>query len=535
MKKSTIASLTTALFLALLVAACGGGGGGDPIIGDPINGGPPTEVNAFIRTYDLGGDDWGRSVAVLSDGYLLSGESNRPDPDSVDYQMTLLRTDLSGNRQAASYFGNDLLDEAWAMAVDESNDRVWLAGFLGEGLSNEFVIGTPYLVQSNLAGDLQGEWFFEGQGFRNQFQAVMPTSDGGLILCGQSDAAPWATSQGQIVMYVVKLDGDGNVDPNFTTSVNDDTFDGKGFGGPGWQDCWAVVENDDGYLLAGYTDSFEDEFGDGYLVQIDFGGNLLWQDTIGFPGSYDEIYDLIRIPGSQNDGYIAAGYTEFEDALGDMYLVKFRYNELAGGIDIDWELIIGGNDWDEARAVSTTHDNNFAVAGFSYSYSGDEADAYLINLDSNGNILWERLYGGIGSAHAMSVAQTPDGGFLMGGDIDPGDQLLDMMLIKTDAQGRVPPVSKPFASIVLNEGTSFNFPAGDNFTAVCTTPGEPRSLSFQAIDLPQGLAINSSTGLISGTLPQVSSSHTFPITIIATDTEGWSTAETLFLTVNDTN
>lgn len=492
-----------------------------------------TVVNAFMRVFEEAGNQFGRPVAELADRYLLAGESNQDKVDPDDYDMLLVRTDKTGANVTQSTFGGSGLDETWAMAVDTNN--IWLAGFLGEENlePSDLITGDAYLIQSNLNGIQENDWVFGGIEL-DQFQAIKRTSDGGVLLCGYSDSPPWASVQGQSVMYVVKLDSLGDTDFEVgISSANPANL---------IHDCWAIEEldNQQGYLLAGFSgralepDPTDPDFfeivGNGFLVQIDLEGTKISEWANGAEDTYTEFYALASAGDSC---YAAAGYTEQNDLFGDVYVVKFCPDEAE---PFAWERTIGGTDWDEARAIQLTSDDGFIVGGFSYSYSGDDGDALLIKLNAAGTQQWQKIYGGIGSAEGWSTIQTSDGGFLVGGDIILADSdNLDMMLIKTNELGQVPPISKPFPPFSNNESSTFTLQTSSNFTAASITPGQPRTLSYRAIGLPQGLSISTTTGLISGTLPQVTADRTFPIAIIATDSQGMSAAETLLLTIRNVN
>jgi len=189
--------------------------------------------------------------------------------------------------------------------------------------------------------------------------------------------------------------------------------------------------------------------------------------------------------------------------------------------------------------VQPTTDGNYILGGFSYSFGdGINAHAYMVKVAADGSsILWEKTYGMIGSAEGWSVIQTSDGGFLMGGDIIlDGFSDLDWMLIKTDPEGNVPPLSSSFpAAFEQNEGSNLSINTSGNFDLVQGEPGATLPLTFTAIGLPPGISINPTTGLISGTLPTLTADTVYRITVIATDPEGLSAAETLTLTVRNTN
>jgi len=100
----------------------------------------------------------------------------------------------------------------------------------------------------------------------------------------------------------------------------------------------------------------------------------------------------------------------------DFFVVKLR----ATGA-LQWNKCFGGSGDDEATAVDTTTDGGYIIAGFTRSYDGDVTgshgyyDYWIIKLDSLGNLIWERTYGGTGDDKANSIATTIDGGYIVAG------------------------------------------------------------------------------------------------------------------------
>ena len=66
-----------------------------------------------------------------------------------------------------------------------------------------------------------------------------------------------------------------------------------------------------------------------------------------------------------------------------------------------------------ARSIQQTSDGGFVVAGQTSSPSG--GDFLVMKLDSDGNIVWQKAYGGLADDLAHSIRQTIDGGFIVAG------------------------------------------------------------------------------------------------------------------------
>ncbi|MDO3376964.1 PKD domain-containing protein [Geoalkalibacter halelectricus] len=493
-----------------------------------------TAIPAFFRTYGGAGFEEARAIAVLPDGYLIAGESDSPGiSQSGNWDLTVFRTDLAGRVIDTLVFGDEGLDETWAMALDPTGTHIALAGYTTSLNGDD-----AFIIEASLeSGEEVFDWFFEGENF-DMAQAVIYTSDGGLLACGYSESADFGP--GGSAIFAAKISEDGQ----------NQFF--RGFVEDGYIDCWAVAETAQGYYLAGVNDALAPSNGHAYLLRIDkTTGEFQWQEFFGTEDAFDEFFALTptRSAGLEDGGLMAVGYTEsFEaDLFGGMYLVK-----LPPGFDGDAppapvEKALVREFCSEGRGVEQI-EGGFIVGGFA-DFSGNfcvqnedlvDADAYLVKVDANLNVIWERLYGGIDRSLARAVKQTADGGFLLGGDTNafgPGSRA--MLLIKTDAEGRVPPiVLQPLSPVTQNAGTPVNISTQDSFAMVEHAVDQldflERELSFSAIGLPEGLSINVETGVISGTL--AAPAGVYPITVIAKDHPddalALSAAATFTLTVN---
>ena len=79
----------------------------------------------------------------------------------------------------------------------------------------------------------------------------------------------------------------------------------------------------------------------------------------------------------------------------------------------------------------------FIVTGYSGSF-GAGVDAWVLNLDAEGNILWQKIYGSNGSEWARSIQRTSDGGYVMSGKTTSfGAGLGDVWVLKLDSNGDI--------------------------------------------------------------------------------------------------
>jgi hypothetical protein len=101
-----------------------------------------------------------------------------------------------------------------------------------------------------------------------------------------------------------------------------------------------------------------------------------------------------------------------------------------------WSIVIGGAGWDGAYSIGLTSDGGYIVAGGTDSYGSGGVDAWLIRIDSSGQLLWNKTYGGAGDDEAYSVQQTSDGGYVFSGQTSFYD-FRGPWIVKVDPNGNI--------------------------------------------------------------------------------------------------
>ena len=85
-------------------------------------------------------------------------------------------------------------------------------------------------------------------------------------------------------------------------------------------------------------------------------------------------------------------------------------------IAYQWQKAYGGSLNDGAYSISTTNDGGTIVGGYSYSgISGIKTesayglgDYWVLKLDADGNVEWQKTYGGSGLDVLVQAVQTAD-------------------------------------------------------------------------------------------------------------------------------
>jgi gliding motility-associated-like protein len=171
---------------------------------------------------------------------------------------------------------------------------------------------------------------------------------------------------------------------------------------------------------------------------------LAWDKTLG-GGSWDELNGLLALP----DGIIAAGSSRSgtSDLSWNFLIVKLDFDG-----NVLWQRRYGGNEDDRLWNIIPTADGGFLAGGSSFSgASGDKTkpsqgdrDVWILKLDKQGQLLWEKAWGGLYRDELYSMLEIPGGGYLLGcisqsdagGDkTEPSRGDVDFWLIRTDNQG----------------------------------------------------------------------------------------------------
>jgi len=194
----------------------------------------------------------------------------------------------------------------------------------------------------------------------------------------------------------------------------------------------AKQTSDNGYIIVGYTyidfyDSTRNK--DVIIVKTDSSGIEQWRRYFG--GAMDDFASSVK-QDNQGNYLISATTNSFGvGSESNMYLIKL---DSIG--DSLWTRTYGGN-WEEtAEGLWPTNDGGCILVGQSNSFSNGDLNGYIVKTDINGDTLWTKKYGGIGIETINSVQQTFDNGYVMSGytnSIGVGD--FDMVLLKTDSIG----------------------------------------------------------------------------------------------------
>jgi hypothetical protein len=275
--------------------------------------------------------------------------------------------------------------------------------------------GDYWLVKLGSGGNLEWQKSLGGKN-ADYGQFVEQTTDGGYLIAGYSNSNNGDVSEHHAGndYWVVKTDAEGNIEWE------------KSLGGSGNDFAYEAMQtSDEGYIVCGKAFShtgdvtFNHGSGDAWIVKLKKNGSIQWQNCYG--GSLDDGANSIR--QTSDGGYIAAGATSSQDGdvtglhgNNDFWIIKL---DSAG--TLQWQKCLGGSAQDEAFSVRQTADGGYIAAGLSGSSDGDvelnygDFDYWIVKLDAEGIIQWQRSLGGESDDIAVSIRQTADEKYIVAG------------------------------------------------------------------------------------------------------------------------
>jgi len=308
----------------------------------------------WSRTYNLGLNDWGRSLKQTSDGGFIIAGMTEVSPQIFD--PFLIKTDSEGIMQWYRQYDYGFGDDDRGHAVWQTSDGGYIIAGQTWLIHGSFGNYDMYVVKTDMNGNVQWKkvFYWENEG-ADVALAVQQLSDGGYIIGGFTQSSSWAS-------YIIRTDSLGN-------AIWSNIYPGS------WQsECYDIqATSDGGFILTGTETSFTTD-GDLLIIKLDANGNLIWKKIYGTVDAEqgESIQQL------QDSGYIIAGMSSHGAGGYDMYVV--RTNSTGDSL---WSRTIGGFGDDRAFSVASVQSGSYFVTGWTWSYGQGLGDVYLLKLQDS--------------------------------------------------------------------------------------------------------------------------------------------------------
>lgn len=342
-------------------------------------------TTALIAIQPAGASEW--AIAIFSDSPIAAGMANSVHPTAdggfvvgfsrwdEGQEDGFLKLDAAGNVLRSRHYSMEGLAR-YSLMIPAAAGGYILAGFNFVG------------QQSNVRRlDAEGNILWNASYGAAMPIAVAEAAGGGIVVVGEAPAG------GATVPWILALDANGAV-------VWEKTYGEQG-------SFSAVMPIADGYLVAGATAYPTSSDADAWVLKLDRSGDVLWQRAYG--GTRPDVAKAL-LP-AQGGGYLVAGQTaSFGAGGGDGWLLW-----LDEGGAIRRQQTYGGAGWDYFRHASSVNPSlggGYLLAGETSSFGAGSYDGWLVRLDADGGILWQRTFGGDSYDFAGAAQPTMDGGYV---------------------------------------------------------------------------------------------------------------------------
>ena len=387
------------------------------------------QSNLVSQIYIYGGNNSEASMSMIpanDDGFILTGFSESADLDfngqnKGEEDIFILKINYDGKPQWLKSFGGS--DEEISTKIIPIEDGYILIGitksnnfdFYGLNKGNEDVV----IIKINNKGEKK--WIRTFGGSKNDVAfSIVKANDNGFIITGTTESIDYdfeGLNNGETDIFVLKINEAG--EKQWV----------KKFGTYGKDVAYTIIsDKNNGYILAGsynhnsgdLSGQFKGNF-DVPIIKISNNGEFEWFKSLG--GSEKEICYSIII---DNDGnYLLTGESQSNDGdfsnqnkgRDDIFVIK-----LNKFFDKIWVKTYGGSESETGISIIVNSKGHYLVSGVSRSNDQDligmnrgREDAYILEIDKDGNKVWLRTFGGDGNDCCNSIIYTSTNEYLISG------------------------------------------------------------------------------------------------------------------------
>lgn len=172
--------------------------------------------------------------------------------------------------------------------------------------------------------------------------------------------------------------------------------------------AWCLTPTSDGGFVMGGKVQYNID--DILVFKTNANGDLLWKQEHDIAGYFDRMWDILEL----SDGsLVGCGSLSNEPGFNDAGLIKMN----SQGQLLWYKLYGQPGTTEEARALTATSDGGFLITGY-WGFDGKnyKSKFYLVKTDANGNEEWNLTFGDTNVWNVCHwVAETPCGNYIVAG------------------------------------------------------------------------------------------------------------------------
>ena len=259
-------------------------------------------------------------------------------------------------------------------------------GFSAGGNSVQYlpVVQRPFGEHWNLQYEEEGSYY--------EPIDIIKLADSTFLVAGH-----YRNFSGGFSGWAMKVDGKGTVIWN------------KNFNLTNWREQIekALPTADGGAILVGYLHDGVNFREEGWIIRLNSDGSIAWQKRYSY-GSWTAFRSATQ---ADNGDIVVAGSTILVNNNKEVLVMR-----LTSSGDVVWRYTYGWEEVSEsALAVAQTNDGGLIVVGDKPNWFPGDHDIWVLQLNDDGSVVWQKTYDSGGDEFANVVIQTDDGGYIVAG------------------------------------------------------------------------------------------------------------------------
>ena len=368
----------------------------------------PKKNKTFEVSYGGRYDDVANDIVATDDGFIVVGRTGSFGEGQND--VYVVKVDKFGNKIYSLALGGRDNDEAKAVVKIKG-------GYMLAGSTSSFGNDSQSLYMARLDDDGKLFWQKAYYSDHDDYYAandMIQIAPYNMLLAGYENHVKFFNSEVNIYVNAIDFHGKRN-------GI-------KRYGGSDDEKANSIINVADGYVIAGYTETWGHGGDDGYVLKVDKTGKRVWHNAFGF--RYDETFH--QIIQTKDGGFLAVGTTDSDiKNQRDIFVVKMDANGAK-----EWQYHYGSREDEEGFGVVEDKDG-YVIAGYTKDTPSYNKDAYLLKIDTNGNVVWHRKYGLDKDDEAKAIIKVDDGFVMVGYTTSLESYSKDLSIIKVDKQGYI--------------------------------------------------------------------------------------------------
>lgn len=314
---------------------------------------------------------------------------------------------------------------AWALKIDKKSDIIWSKTL--------FTDGNQGIANSGIETD-NGDFLITAYKYSDQAWGIKLDNMGNKIWHRYYTLLSLQIIKDFVPNTFIGINGIFNTEHNYSYDLGLVKFDTSGtniylkkYGGNSRDNGHSITKTSDNcYILVGETfsnnngdvgpNNTNEHTADIWVLKVNTSGNIIWQKCLGKRNLWETGYSVVS---DDEGGCVLTGlyYPDLSDGIHDVGIYHLDSNG-----NLVWQKNYGGSRSDWPTCIAKDIDGGYVISAVTTSNDrdvsgnhGGEYDGWVLKVDRNGNLVWQMCLGGSEADELKRIYVTPGGDYMVAG------------------------------------------------------------------------------------------------------------------------